>query len=88
MGISGGNHVRWEYVIASMLYTIVEQELFYCTCCAINPRHACAARVTVVVPCVCLSVTTYSLTTHGFSPNKVYQKIQRDAGTILKRRFL
>ena len=22
----------------------------------INPRHACAARVTVVVPCVCVSV--------------------------------
>ena len=32
----------------------------------INPRRACAARVTVVVPCVCLSVATYSLV--FFSP--------------------
>ena len=45
----------------------------------VDPHGACA-KVIVVALCVCLSVTTYSLTTHGFSPNKAYQKIQRDAG--------
>ena len=52
----------------------------------INPRHS--ARVIVVAFCVCASVTTYSLTTHGFKPNKVYQKIQRDVGTIKKAIFV
>ena len=36
---------------------------------------------------MCPSVATYSLNTYGFSPNKACQKIQHDAGMILKRRF-
>ena len=35
--------------------------------------------------CVCLSLTTFSHTTHGFSNNKAYQKIQHDMGTILEK---
>ena len=33
-----------------------QQQLLGNLCSVINPRRACAARVTVVVPCVCLSV--------------------------------
>ena len=46
----------------------------------INPRHTCAARV---ICFVCVSVCYHLFSQHGrFSPNKAYQKIQRDAGTI------
>ena len=36
----------------------------------INPRRACAARVTVVVLSVCLSVTTFSAATCNKTANK------------------
>ena len=36
----------------------------------INPRRACAARVTVVVLSVCLSVTTFSAATRNKTANK------------------
>ena len=46
----------------------------------INPRRACAARVTVVVLCVCLSVclfvTHYSRTTGYEAAYERYQQIQ------------
>ena len=35
------------------VYTTTKKGMW---CSLINPRHACAARVTVVVVCVCLSV--------------------------------
>ena len=51
----------------------------------INPRRrACAARVTVVVLCVCLSVTTFSATTRNKQAKKRHQRVQRYAGFILK----
>ena len=42
----------------------------------INPRRACAARVTVVVlcVCVCLSVRSISATTSKSKPQKRYQR--------------
>ena len=46
-------------------------------CLFINPRRACAARVTVVVLCVCLSVYDYSRTT-GYER---YQHLQCYKGT-------
>ena len=50
----------------------------------INPRHACAARVTVVVLCVCLfvclsvclSVSIYSRTTGYEAAYERYQQLQ------------
>ena len=49
----------------------------------INPRRACAARVTVVVLCVCLcvcvcvcvSVSTYSRTTGTNPAHEAYQRL-------------
>ena len=38
----------------------------------INPRRVCAARVTVVVLCVCLSVSDYSRTTGCEAANERY----------------
>ena len=42
----------------------------------INPRRACAARVTVVVLCVCLSVDDYSRTTGYDAAYERYQQLQ------------
>ena len=42
----------------------------------INPRRACAARVTVVVLCVCLFVYYYSRTTGYEAAYERYQQIQ------------
>ena len=44
----------------------------------INPRHACAAMVTVVVLCVCLSVCLYdySRTTGYEAAYERYQQLQ------------
>ena len=39
--------------------------------CFVNPRHTCAARVTVVIP-VCLSVTTLAKASLGSTPRKRY----------------
>ena len=50
----------------------------------INPRRACAARVTVLGLCVCLSVTTFSDTARNNAPNKIYQRLQRDMNKVLK----
>ena len=55
----------------------------------INPRRACAARVTVLAVCVsvCLSVTTFSATARNNAPNKIYQRLQRDMSKVLKMAF-
>ena len=50
----------------------------------INPRRACAARVTVLGLCVCLSVTTFSATARNNAPNKIYQRLQWDMSKALK----
>ena len=42
----------------------------------INPRRACAARVTVVGLCVCLSVDDYSRTTGYEAAYERYQQLQ------------
>ena len=42
----------------------------------INPRRACAARVTVVVVCVCLSVYDYSRTTGYEAAHERYRQLQ------------
>ena len=66
----------------------------------INPRRACAARVTVVVLCVCLSVCRYvcmyvCLSEHAILAVRAVRSITKDAivlsvrfAAILKRRFL
>ena len=61
----------------------------------INPRRACAARVTVVVLCVCLSVCMYvCLSEHAILAVRAVRSITKDAillsvrfAAILKRRF-
>ena len=65
----------------------------------INPRRACAARVTVVVLCVCLSVCLYvcmyvCLSEHAILAVRAVRSITKDAivlsvrfAAILKRRF-
>ena len=57
----------------------------------INPRRACAARVTVVVLCVCLSVC---MSEHAILAVRAVRSITKDAivlsvrfAAILKRRF-
>ena len=50
-------------------------------CIVINPRHACAARVTVVcLPhsyvCVCLSVTTLAKPSLGYTQIKVHTALE------------
>ena len=42
----------------------------------INPRRACAARVTVVVLCVCVCVYDYSRTTGYEAAYERYQQLQ------------
>ena len=65
----------------------------------INPRRACAARVTVVVLCVCLSVCLsvcmyVCLSEHAILAVRAVRSITKDAivlsvrfAAILKRRF-
>ena len=48
-GVWGGRSV-----VGSLWPVLVEETQLY----IINPRHACTARVAVVVLCVCLSVRT------------------------------
>ena len=58
----------------------------------INPRRACAARVTVLGLSfrlsVCLSVTTFSATTRNKAAKKQYQRVQYHTGLILKMAIL
>ena len=58
----------------------------------INPRRACAARVTVVVLCVCLSVCLstpdYSRTTGYEAAYERYQHLQCHKGTKRKLAIL
>ena len=61
----------------------------------VNPRRACAERVTVVVSCVCLSVCMYvCLSEHAILAVRAVRSITKDAivlsvrfAAILKRRF-
>ena len=57
----------------------------------INPRRACAARVTVVVLSVCLSVclsvTTFSVATSNKTANKRYYWVQCHTGFTFKIAF-
>ena len=54
------------------------------TATVINPRCACAARVTVVVLCVCLFVHDYSRTTGYEAAYERYQHLQCHKGTKIK----
>ena len=73
------------------LHQILELTLAF-----INPRRACAARVTVlglsfhlsVRLSVCLSVTTFSPATRNKTAKKRYQRVQCHTGFILKIAFL
>ena len=60
--------------------------------CVINPRRACAARVTVVVLCVrlsvCLFVHDYSRTTGYEAAYERYQHLQCYKGTKIKLAIL
>ena len=49
-----------------------------------NPRRACTARVTVLNIClpVCLSVTTFSVTTRNKPAKKWHQRVQRYTGYV------
>ena len=61
----------------------------------INPRRACAERVTVVVSCVCVCVCMYvCLSEHAILAVRAVRSITKDAivlsvrfAAILKRRF-
>ena len=54
--------------------------MFYCQLALVNPRRACAARVTVLGLCVCLSVCLsvddYSRTTGYEAAYERYQQLQ------------
>ena len=57
---------------------------YTCTPGVINPWRACAARVTVLGLCVCLSVTTFSDATCNETAKKRYQRVQCHTGFIFK----
>ena len=50
----------------------------------INPQRACAARVTVVVLCMCV-YSLKSAASHNGITKARYQRIHRNTGTIKKR---
>ena len=62
--------------------------------CSLSPifnlQRACAARVTVLGLCVCLSVcvTTFSAATRNETAKKRYQRVQCHTGFILKMAIL
>ena len=62
--------------------------MYICTVWVINPRRACAARVTVVVLCVCLFVHDYSRTTGYEAAYERYQHLQCHKGTKIKLAIL
>ena len=77
----------------SRVYTrMIHRRGFSTLVLLINPRRACAARVTVlglsfrlsVRLSVCLSVTTFSATTRNKAAKKRYQRVQYHTGLILK----
>ena len=57
--------------------------LVYVLCFFINPQRACAARITVLGLCVCLSVTTFSATMCNKAAKKRYKGLQCYTSTIL-----
>ena len=82
-----GNHAgMYVYVYVYMHMCVQSSDYMYMLCLEchsrqlINPRHACAARVTVVVLCVCLSVCLfvydYSRTTGYEAAYERYQQLQ------------
>ena len=66
--------------IASNCKNLEEIDIGWWYVCIINPQHACAARVTVLGLCVCLSVCLsvydYSLTTGYEAAYGQYQQLQ------------
>ena len=64
-------------IMHSVSYVACHWYLAHCVgaCGVINPRRACAARVTVVVS-VCLSVDDYSRTTGYEAAYERYQQLQ------------
>ena len=77
-------------VVSTGQYAVEDTNIYIITV-IINPQRACAARVTVLGLCVCvsvcLSVTMFSATTRNNAPNKIYQRLQRDMSKVLKMVF-
>ena len=76
--------------LSQMVYlhnVCVHVRVYTCDTCmcnmhtVINPRRACAARVTFRLS-VCLSVTTFSATTRNKAAKKRYQRVQYHTGLI------
>ena len=64
----------------------------YSTWFVINPRRACAARVTVVVLCVCMCVCMcvcplIPAASHIGITKERYQRILRNTGIVFKKGF-
>ena len=55
---------------------VVRKTQYVLIVCIINPRRACAARVTVVGLCVCVCVYDYSRTTGYEAAYELYQQLQ------------
>ena len=99
--IDGRCEIRLLYLLKILILYIAVCELrrgFALQCfhdTIINPRRACAERVTVVVSCVCLSVCMYvCLSEHAILAVHAVRSITKDAivlsvrfAAILKRRF-
>ena len=56
------------------------------SCIGINPRSACAARVTIVVPCVCLSVC-YSYSGSACDIRSVLLNVPEDLAIDLAKKI-
>ena len=61
------------YAIAIPVYTVAREQSY--NVLFINPRHACAARVTVVVLCVCMCVC---VCVHSYLPPHTLESQKRD----------
>ena len=68
--------MRYMIVLKYIIIIHYIRMLIFCHVELINPRRACAARVTVVVLCVCLCVYDYSRTTGYEAAYELYQQLQ------------
>ena len=89
------NNDIWDYCSYTQPKYKIDAELPFCNLIVlpaviiiINPRRACAARVTVVVLCVCLSVhyrLPYEAAYERYQQLQYYMDMKKNVAILLKR---
>ena len=89
--VASSEHKASLVCVFTLLIIILLGEYPYKVGLFINPRRACAARVTVlglcVCLCVCVSAPLYSRTSRNYAANKKYERLQRHLGSKNKKAF-